>query len=124
MKIARKTRAARLKSVPSFVVHEPTLARARRQTQIGVVDPQQQPMLRARGEHSVRFEAAFRDQIVDKNADVRFVAPQLEPRSGARALRRIDAGDKSLRRRLLVSRCPVDLAGEKQSRDTLRFEAP
>ena len=45
-------------------------------------------------------------------------------RAAARALRGVDAGDQSLRRRLLVAGRAVDLPGEKQPGDALRFEAP
>src|SRR4051794_21502768 len=39
-----------------------------------------------------------------------------------RGTRRVDAGNESLRGRLLISRCAVDLPGEKQPRDALRLE--
>ena len=39
-------------------------------------------------------------------------------------MRGVDAGNETLRRGFLVSRRPVDLAGEKQPGDALRFESP
>ena len=75
---ARTGLVARSKSLPSLIVHQTDLATTRRQPEIRVVDAQQQPMLGARREHPVRLETAFRDQVVDQNADVRLVPPQLE----------------------------------------------
>ena len=73
-------------------------------------------MLGARGEHAIRLEASLGDQVVDEDADVRLVAPQLERRlASARAMRRVDPGDESLRRGLFVAGRAVDLPGEKQS---------
>ena len=79
--------APRFERVPSLIVDEAGVAAARRQAQIRVVDPEQQPMLRARREHAIRLEASLRDQVVDENADVRLVAPQLERRLARRARR-------------------------------------
>ena len=71
-------RAARLEPFPPLVVHETEPPAGRRQAQVRVVDPQQQPMLGARREHPVRLETAARDQVVDENADVRLVAAERE----------------------------------------------
>ena len=48
--------------------------------------------------------------------------PSSKPLAPERAVRGVDARDQSLRRRFLVARRAVDLAGEKQSADTLGFE--
>ena len=78
-KISLEPPSSRFKPLPPLVVHEPGLAAARRQAQVGVVDAQQQAMLRTRREHAIRLETTLRDQVVDQNADIRLVTPQLEP---------------------------------------------
>ena len=79
-------------------------------------------MLGARREHAIGLETAFGDQIVDEDANVGFVAPKLERRPPCARLRRVDAGDETLRGRFLITGCPVDLAGEKQAADALGLE--
>ena len=73
-------------------------------------------MLGSRREHSVRLEATLRDQIVDQNADVGLVPSQFESFAPDRQVRRVDAGDNSLRRGFLVTGRSVDLTREKQAR--------
>src|SRR6187401_93040 len=62
-----------LEMIPARIVNQAGLTSPLRQPQVRVVDPKQQTMLRARGEHSVRFEAALCDEVVDEDADIRFV---------------------------------------------------
>src|SRR5689334_19040665 len=81
-------------------------------------------MLGARREHPIRLEAALRNQIVDEDANVRLVAPQLEAAAGASPMRRVDARDEPLRGCLFVSRSAVDLPGQKEPGRALRFETP
>ena len=90
--------------LPPLVIHEPGLAAARRQPEIGIVDAQQQPMLRAGREHPVGLQAPLRDQVVDENADVCLVAAELERLRAPRPPRRVDPGDDPLRARLPRSR--------------------
>ena len=107
---------------PPLLVDEARTAADRRQTEIRVVDAEQQAVLRSRGEHSIRLEAAFRDQVVDENSDVRLVARELESIATQHTTRGVDAGDETLRRRFFVARRSVDLSREKQSLDTFRLE--
>src|SRR5437016_12325950 len=79
-------------------------------------------MLRARREHPVRLEAAFGDQVVDENSDVRLIASELEAFAIQHTMRGVDARDKPLCRGFLVARRPVDLSSEEQSLDALGLE--
>src|SRR6266545_7912472 len=80
-------------------------------------------MLRARGEHAIRLEAPARRQIVDEHADVRLVAAEHDGFLSVAESCRVDPGKQSLRGGLFVARRTVDLAREKQSRDTVRLQA-
>jgi hypothetical protein len=109
---------------PPLVVHEPDFAAERSQTEIGVIDSQVQAMLRARCEHPIRLETALRDQIVDEDADVRLVAPQLQRVSRSpRIFRRIGTRDETLRRGLFVALRAVDLSRQEEPRHALCFES-
>src|SRR5829696_2720275 len=123
LEVAIKTGPACLKIRPPFIVHKSSIPAARRQTQVSVVDSKKQPVLRARREHPVRLETSFGDQVVDEDADVCLVAPQLECRLAARTTRGVDARDHALGRGFLVAGSTVDLSREEQPRDALRFES-
>ena len=73
--------AASREPIPSLVVDESRLASAGRQPEIGVVDSQEQPMLGARREHSVRLETTLGDQVVHEDSDVGLVTTQFERRA-------------------------------------------
>ena len=122
----RSNRCRRVeKSLPPLVIHETDLTPARREPEIGVVDPKQQPMLGPRREHPIGLETSLGDQIVDENADVRLVAPELEsarPRASASAECGVDPCDQTLRRGFLVPRRAVDLSGQEQPGDALGLE--
>ena len=66
-------------------------------------------MFRAGSHHSVRFVRAFRDEIVDQNADICLIAPQNDGIFAAERERGVQACDQSLRRRLFVAARAVDL---------------
>ena len=113
----------RLNALPPLVVHQTDRAAGGRQTQIRVVDPKQQPVLGSRREHPVGLETSLCRQVVDHRADVARLAAEHERRLPVAAQRGVDSGDESLGRRLLVARCPVDLAREKQAAEPLRLES-
>jgi len=46
---------------PAVVLDEADFPSGRREAEVGVVDSEQEPVLRSRGEHAVRLEAAPRD---------------------------------------------------------------
>src|SRR5437667_6270568 len=79
-------------------------------------------MFRPRREHPVRLEAALRDQIVDENADVRFVTAQLECRTTHGASSRVDPRDDALSGGFFVAGRAVDLSGEKEPAHALGLE--
>jgi hypothetical protein len=111
-----------LKTVPAVIADKSDVAAPRCQSKIGVIDAQQEAMLGARGEHPVRLEAPLRDQVVDHDADVGFVAAENERRAAPGTLCGVDPGDDSLPRRLFVTGRAVNLTGEKQPRDAVRLE--
>ena len=111
-----------MKFLPPLIVHEVDLAAALGQSKIRVVDAEHQAVLGPRREHAVRFEAAFGDQIVDKNADVRLVPAELERAEAERAPGRVDAGDDSLSRGFFVTGRSVDLPGQIQAGDALGLQ--
>ena len=90
-----------LKQAPTFVVDEAELATDRRQSQVGIVLAQQQPVLRAAREHPIRLARAAGDEIIDEDADVG-VAALRQPWLAPFALeRRVDPGQRDPARLLL-----------------------
>src|SRR5262249_52739789 len=108
--------------VPPLIVHKAGRPAAWREPEIGVVDPQQQTVLRTGREHAVGLETTLGDQIIDQDANVGLVASEAHARQSLRAPPSIHSRDESLSGGFLVTGCSVDLAGEKQPRDALRFE--
>ena len=89
---------------------------------VGVVLPQQDPVLRPRSEHPVRLVHTFCYQIVDEDSYICFVAAQDErllPRKGKMG---IYARHQSLRGRLLIARSAVDLPCEIKPLYDFRLE--
>ena len=117
-----ETAPPRFESRPTHVVHETRLASSRCQTQIGVVGPEQKPVFGARGEHPVRLQASFRDEVVDEDADIRLVPPKNERRLTRRMPRGVQSGDQTLGCCLLVAGRSVDLPGEKQTAHSPGFQ--
>ena len=94
----------------------------RRETAVGVVVPQQQPIFGAAGEHAVGLVDAAGDEIIDQHADVRLIAVEDERLAAGKSEGRIGAGHESLSGGFLVAGGAVDLTGEVQTGDVLRFE--
>ena len=82
-----------LKSLPSLVIDQPGLAALRRQPQVGVVGAQEQPIFGSRREHSIRLEAALRDQVVDHDAEIGLVAAEDQRLAPLDRERRVEAGN-------------------------------
>src|SRR5262249_44936777 len=83
---------------------------------------QRQPVFGSASKHSVRLFCAFGDQVIDKNSYVGFASLQHQGRTPLNFQSSISAGNQTLSRRLFVPGRSVDLAGEIQSSDQLRFE--
>ena len=94
----------------------------RRQAAVGVVVPQQQAILGPAGEHAVRLVDALGHQVVDQDADVGLAAVEDERRLLLDLQRGVDAGHQPLGGGLLVAGGAVDLAGEVEAFDRLRFQ--
>ncbi|MNS62987.1 hypothetical protein D3C72_960700 [compost metagenome] len=101
---------ARLRNEPERVAH-------RRQALVGVVLPQQEPVLGAARQHAVGVADVLGDQVIDHRADVAVLARQHDGREPECPARGVDAGDDALGRGLLVARGAVDLpSGEEAGR--------
>jgi hypothetical protein len=92
-----------LEHLPPRVVNQTCSATFGSETQIRVVDPEQQPVLGARGEHAIGLEAPLRGEVVDQDPNVGFVAPQDKCWSPSGRVRRVQPGDDSLGRCFFVS---------------------
>ncbi len=92
------------------------------QALIGVVGPQAQAVFGAGGEHPVGLADAPRDEVVNHHADVRICPAEDRRLDIQRPRGRVQAGDKALRRGLLVTRRPVDLPRQEQPRQSLHLE--
>ena len=79
-------------------------------------------MLRSRGEHPVRLEASAGHQVVNEDANVRFIPPKHEWRLSSNAPYGVDSGGESLGCRLFVARRPVDLPRQEKPRNSVCFE--
>ncbi len=86
------------------------------------VHSEQQPVLRARGEHPVRLRRPPRDEIVDQHAQVGLLATQVERRFTANGEGSVDPGHQAEPGRFLVAGRAVDLSGEVQPVDPARLE--
>src|SRR3954469_13424118 len=80
------------------------------------------PMLCTAGEHAIRLRGPFCDQVVNKYANVGFMALENKWRRSPRLEGRIRPRNEALGGRFLVSRCAVDLTGEKEVFDLTRFQ--
>mmetsp|Transcript_34667 Transcript_34667/g.75757 ORF Transcript_34667/g.75757 Transcript_34667/m.75757 type:complete len:553 (+) Transcript_34667:397-2055(+) len=92
------------------------------EARVRVVRPQQQPVLRPRGQHAVRLPQVLGDEVVDERADVAALAGQHQQRLARRVLRRVHARHQPLRRRLLVPGGAVELAREEEALDGARLQ--
>ena len=93
-----------------------------RQTLVGVVLPQHQPVFRAAGHHAVGLLGALRHQIVDEGANVALAALQHQRLTAQQRQRRVDARHKALYRCLLIAGGAVELPCAVQPRHRLRLQ--
>ena len=101
---------------------QPELVGAFGQTHVRVVLPKEDAVFRTGGEHPVGLVHALCYEVVDEDADVRFIPSEDERLPTVAINMRIDAGDESLSARFLVAGRPVDLSGEEKIPDALRLE--
>ena len=94
----------------------------RRQPLIGIVGAERKPVLGARGEHAIGLADTARDEVVDHDAHIAVGAPDDERLGAARGARRIQPGEQPLRRRFLIARRAVDLAGKIEAGQLQAFE--
>src|SRR6185437_6996601 len=70
------------------------------------------------GEHPIRLASTARDEVVDQHSQIGLAALRQPGLALADCQGRVDAGDEALRRRFLVARRAVDLAGKEQPPET------
>src|SRR6266850_4291188 len=114
--------ALAIEDVPAPIIDDPKAAASLGQSQVGVVLAQLEAIFSAAGEHAIRLRYAPGNQVVDQDAKVGLVASGPPRRLVLRAQRRIQAGEQALRRGFFVTRRAIDLAGEIESLQRLRFE--
>ena len=104
---------------PARIINESKLAANGRQPEIGVIFAQHQSILGTTREHAIRLADTACREIVDEHADIRFMTLRMPLIFLLCLPRRIQAGEQSLRRRLLVAGRAIDLAGKVQARNRL-----
>ena len=109
--------SAGLEPLPAPVVDQADPPAQLGQAEVGVVVPEQQPVLGAAGEHPVRLVDPAGDQVVDQDADVGLRPVEDERARPRRRTGGVDPGDQALRGGLLVAGRAVDLAGEEEAGD-------
>ena len=62
----------------AFLADQPAVVADLREPQVGIVLPQRETVLRARGHHAVGLVRPLGDKVVDEHADVRLGPPQDE----------------------------------------------
>ena len=99
--------------IPTEIVHERDPTARRCESQIRVIDPEQQAMLRARREHPIRLETPLGRQVVDHRSDVARLAAEHERWLLRRSQGGIDPRKQALSRGLFITGRSVDLASQK-----------
>ena len=111
-----------LEAAPSGVIDQADRPAEPGQSEVGVVAPEQEPVLGATGEHPVRLIDSSGDEVVDQDADVPLRAIDMEWRLALGEQGGVDPGDEPLRGGFLISGRTVDLAGEIEAGDGLGFQ--
>ena len=86
------------------------------EAEIRIVLTQGEPVFRAAGEETVRFDDLLCDKIVDHNADVGFIASEFDGIESGCETGCIESGDEPLSGGLFVAAGSVDLSRMEQSR--------
>jgi len=87
-----------------------------------IIRAQREPVLGTRGHHAVRLTDSLERQVVDHHSDVARSAIETDFIQFQRPRRCVEARDEALRGGFLLSRGPVDLTGEEQSREISHLE--
>jgi hypothetical protein len=120
--LARDRVALPREGLPARVVDEAELAARFGEAEVGVVLAQLEAVLGAAGEHPVGLGHAAGDQVVDQHPEVGLVAARRPGGVAAHKARSIQPGKQTLCGGLLVAGGAVELAGEEQTLDRLRFQ--
>ena len=94
----------------------------RRQTQIRVVLPQEQPVFGSGRHHPVWLMAFFCHKIIDENADISLGTVDHDAFLPLQLPSRIDPGDQPLCRRFLVTGTSVKLSAAEEALNVLEFQ--
>ena len=90
------------KSLPPLVPYRSDRSSNRCESEIGVVDSEEESMLGSRREHPVRLEAATRRKVIDHRPDVARLPSEDDPIARLCPRRGVDSGNDPLCRRLFV----------------------
>ena len=110
------------KRAPLFVAHKAKFTANTGQPRVGVVFAQQQPVLRARGEHAVGFLSAERHKIINKHRHIGLIPPRHKGGKTTHGARDVQRGPQALRCGFFVAGRAVDLPRKPQSRHGLGFK--
>lgn len=86
----------------------------RRKTHIGIILTKENAVFGSRSKHTVRFVDTFRDEVIDKNADVCLIASEGKGSLSLHCQCSVGACNKALPGGLLIARGPVNLSGEEK----------
>jgi hypothetical protein len=115
---SRQSSLPRIKSFPIRIADQPEFPAVSLQPLVSIVITQRQPVLRPGRENPVRLINTLLDQILDKHTDVRLFSPNPERLSTLRVQRRVYSRQKSLARRLFITRRSIDLPRVEKSGQT------
>ena len=93
------------------------------EAEVAVVLAEEEAVLGAGGEEAVGFGGAFGDQIVDHDGEVGLAALQQERGATGGLERGIGTGDEALAGGFFITGGAIDLSGEVEAGDALRFES-
>src|SRR2546427_3412407 len=104
-----------LKLDPCIIRDQANAAAVGSEAAVGIVDPQMQSELGARGEHAVGLVRALRDQVVNQDRGVGFRPVEDKRRLALHFESSVNPSHYSLTRSLFIARRTVDLSGEKEA---------
>ena len=113
---------ALLKCLQGIVFYQAQVMPQLRQSQIRIIFPQHEPVLRPAGKHPVGFTGAPGDKIIDHDTHISLGSIQDKLRSPLYFAGRIYAGPQALGGRFFIPGGTVDLSGQKKSRDPFGFQ--
>src|SRR6185436_12454690 len=97
--------------IPARVVYQSEPSSDFGEPEVSIVFTKHQAIFSAARKHAVGLADAARDEVVHQDAQIRFIPARTPGVSAERLQSGVKSGKQALRRRFLVSRRTVDLAG-------------